>query len=524
MTDSLDQYPSFSFSPKSSTKRSLLIYLLALCGGILIPLIGTGLFPYFGVFTGADFLTPEFVCILGLLILGLVAYLAYFRFAVIHPFWLVLYGAVFMRTMSLISENIDKTGQHFPLRTIQFPLLILPAIFLMIKNFPKLYERYSYFKYVLLFIIFHVLYYLFFNYNFVDPSMNGTTGISISKGEMVDYLYGFTMLVLTGSMFIHAKSQQERLKLFDILNRILIIESIVESIAIIAGYPFGLFTMKIEGFRRSAGFLTHPNEYGKSEGLLLIYLIGLYYYYIKKPFKKMPWTRILLVLAIVVNFLGFLLSLSKNSFFSFGAACSLYFLLALFDPDLRKKLALPILLTVGFIALALLGYQAVSDKDIMALITERFQDTRSFQWRMQVWEYLLSNINRDTILFGHGLTACNMELYRFQYNNAIASEKQSVYVHNGLIQYLYDMGLFGLTIFSGIIASLVAGIRRFISSRYSPLFVTVIGLSLFVLICTFTDESTTELNMNIPYWFMLTMIFSIMPDYRLPDFKNHEYQ
>lgn len=487
-------------------------FLLFAFLGIALPLLTHCLLPSLNIFTFSEILTPNSICWLGFLLLAGMVYIAYFLFIIRRPVWLVIYSAVLMRLSIFFAQTVEKTGHHFPLRAIQTPFLVLPALALFLIYLPKLYIHYRYFKWIILFIVLYVFYYIFFNYNFVDPSVAKVTGISISKGNLTDYLFGFTSLVLTGSMFLQAKTAEERVRIFELINRLLIIEAIVESALAIAGYPLGLFTMKVEGFRRTVGFLTHPNEFGKSEGILLIYFIGLYYHYLNKGGVSVRLTKLLLGLATVLSMLSFLLSLSKNSFVGFALACLIYLIAALFDEKLRKRLILTLLITGGLLIFALATYQVVSGgKGLMVLLTERFSDTRSLEWRTKAWGYLLSNLNMRSIWTGHGLTTCNMEMYRFQYNAAAPSEQQSIYVHNAFIQFIYDMGLFGLLIFSGILSAALTATKRYLSGMNSPLYITVIALSVFIIVGALTDECITELHMNMMYWFIVTMIFSFLP-------------
>jgi|GEM_PF-2534869 len=501
------------FSPQRNhaEEQALPSFLWFAFLGIALPLLTHCFLPSIQVFTFSEILTPEAICRLGLLLLGGAAYIAYFQFVIRRPVWLVIYSAVLIRFSILLAQTVEKTGHHFPLRAIQTPLLVLPAIVLFVIYFPKLYTNYRYFKWIILFIALYIFYYIFFNYNFIDPSVAKVTGVSLSKGNLTDYLFGFTSFILTGGMFLKAKTTEERIRLFELINHLLIIEAIVESVLAIAGYPLGLFTMKVEGFRRTTGFLTHPNEFGKSEGLLLIYFIGLYYHYLHKGGLSVGRIKLLLGLAIVVKMFSFLLSLSKNSFVGFALACLVYLIAALFDEKLRRRLILPLMITGSLLLVALASYQVASGgKGLMTLLAERFSDTRSLEWRTKAWGYLLSNLNMRSIWTGHGLTASNMEMYRFQYNAAISSEQQSIYVHNAFIQFMYDMGLFGMLIFSGILSAAYMAIRRYLSGANSPLYITVIALSVFVLVGALTDECITEIHMNMMYWFMVTMIFSFL--------------
>lgn len=500
----------FTLSQPKTLQKSILIYaVLALALGVLLPLLTHQLLPLLGVGVFSNILTTGFIHKLGILFIGGLIYVTYFRFVTQKPLYLVLFSTVFYRFFLFICHSLEAGGKHVPLKTMLVPLLLLPSVFLLFRNLPKLIRRYPYFIYMLLFMALYIGYFMFFNLNFVDPTVaNKVSGMSISKGQITDYFYGFGMLVIVGSMFIMAEGDEKKRQLFEMINRFLIVEMIVEATCTIIGYPFGIFTLVVEGFRRAVGFATHPNEYGKMVGVMLIYFIGLYYYHTKKNAPRDLFINVLLPIAIVLNLLGFLLSLSKNSFVGFAAACLIYLVSALFDANLRKRLAMPLIVLGVLLVLAFIGYQAFSGKNLLTLLTDRFSDTRSMEWRGRVWGYLLSHIDSHNILFGHGLTASNMEMYRFQYRADMDSAKQSIYVHNAFIQFIFDMGLCGLLVFGGIISSMVSSLKRFITDGFNPLYLTIIGLSLYFLIGALADECITEMQLNMLYWFVVTMIFS----------------
>jgi hypothetical protein len=509
---------SRSALPENASKP-LSGWLLLFLVGIALPLLTNALLPFWGVDGLANLLTPENVCVLGFLGVAAAIYWAYFQFVVSRPIYLVVYSMVFMQIAFFLAALLDSTGRHVPIRAIHVPVLVLPAVYLLIRNFSKLWANYSYFRWILLFLGIYSLYYLLFNYNFVDPTVAKTTGISISKGNLTDYLYGFVILILTACTFIRTKTVEQRTDLFDRINKILIISALIGAVSVLACYPTGLLTMKVEGFRRAVGFLPHPNEYGKMEGFLLIYFIGLYYHYARQALVKTRGLPGLLLVTIALNLLSFVLSLSKNAFVGFGLACAIYLVFALLDPKLRGKMLVQLSVLAGLIAIALLGYQAASGKDMLTLLTDRFNDTRSLDWRTRVWGYLVSNIDAHSLWWGHGLTASNMEMYRFQYKNSMASDLQSIYVHNAVIQFLYDMGLWGLLIYGGIVSAVTTAFERLFKGSASPLYLMILGLSVFLVAGSVSDECITDLYTNIMYWFMLTMIFSV-----LESRKANEYQ
>jgi O-antigen ligase len=504
----LDHQPGTGVGKPQSlfSNRWKLMLVLA----VLLPLLTHGLLPAIGVYQIAEKFSWELLSSLTVALIGLVFYYLYFEAVVQKPLYLALYSSVFIRISFYFASLAQLLGKHIPIRSLHMPLLVLPGYYLCFSHFSELWKQYSYFKYVFTFLCFFVLYYVFFNFNFVDPVVAKISGISVSKGQVIDYIYATLGIILPGALFLRIQSPESRIKTFNLINQFLITMALIEAGLSILGYPLGLFTMKVEGFRRTSGIMEHPNAYGKITGLFLIYMIGLYYYYIKNPKLQSVFFMLLMQITLAANFLAFLLTLSKNAFGGVALACVFYLLSALFDASLRKKLLLPLALLTGLMVLILAGYQMVSDKGLMDLLTERFNDTRSLEWRTRVWGYLLSNIDKNSIWFGHGLSACNMEMYRYQYNDAIASDKQSIYVHNAFIQFIYDMGIVGLGVFAGLINVVVTSSVKFFREQLNPLYLCILGLSCFVLIGALTDECITEFHMNFMYWFMVTLIISFI--------------
>ncbi|MEB3287279.1 MAG: O-antigen ligase family protein [Vampirovibrionales bacterium] len=484
--------------------------------GLLLPLITHGLLPLLGVRVFLEGVTPELLMLSGgALVLGLL-YLFYFQFVVKHPIVLVIYSTCFLRFSMYLCEVVEKTGHHIPFRTLLVPILVIPALYFFLVYGFRMIKTYPFFKWVLLFLCLYGFYYLFHNYDFADPTVaHKGVLVSIAQGAFTDYIYGFSVFVITGSMFLQKgetpEGLEQRVKLFELINRFLIIEGTIEALCAIFGYPFGVFTMIVEEFKRSSGFLTHPNEYGKATGMMLIYFIGLYYYYIKRPGENVALAnlfKVLLLIAISTNLIAFLLTLSKNAFVGFGAAGLVYFIAAMFDDKLRKHMVVPLCVMAGMVVLALLSYQVASGKDLVTLLTERFNDTRSLQWRNRVWNYLFAQMRPSSLLTGFGLTTGNMEMYRFQFEANVVSEKQTVYVHNAPLQFVFEMGVWGLLIYGGMVSASFNAIKSFFSSKLNPLYLTPVALSLFIFLGSLVDECITEIGLNILFWFMLTMIFS----------------
>lgn len=452
--------------------------------------------------------------------LGALIYWQYLRFVVNHPLFLTIYVGVFIWISIYIGLLFESMGQTLPVRVLHIGLLIPPAVILLIKNFGYLYKNYNYFKYLVFFFVVYFLYFIFFNYNFVEPFIALRSSASISQVKLHDDFYVFIGTVFLAIAFHKAQTPEAKFSLFKKINIFLVVFALIHSLLILFGYPLNLFTAVIEGFKRSIGLTYHPNELGKIQGLLLTYFIGIYYYYCRLENNSLLKDRLLIGITIVTNILAFLLSLSKNGFLSFGVGCVIFFGLSLFDPKLRSRILQPIIIFSVLMLLILVGYQVYTGNDLLSTVTDRFNDTRSLQWRYSVWTYLLGNIDNHTLWTGHGLTASNVELYRFLFDTSKESKGQSVFVHNAFIYFLYDMGVWGLMVFGSFISAIIFSIKQYLKTR-QPLYLTVICLCMFTVLSSCMDECITELNSSLLTWYLVSLIYSlfIMPPQPPPQSK-----
>ena len=489
-------------------KSSLIYWLMTILLPCLLPVLTNVLLPAMGINVikhRVDASTIPLIISLGF---GILLYTRYLKFTLKHPVVPALYCVLLIQLVHYFFNLFSvKTGHSLPLKQLTALVVIIPTVVLLFKNFRYINEKYNYFKYLVTFFSLFLGYYFLFNLNFIDPTISLVSVSSISQTKLYDYFFTFVGLVLVAVSFRQARTAEAKNKLFNLFNLALITFGLLHGIATLIGFPLDIFTMVLEGFRRSTGLYLHPNEFGKIQGLLLIYYIGLFYHHNNDTAGLGGKLRPFLGVTIVINILTFLLSMSKSSFAGFGVACVLFFGLSLFDRKIRGKVLLPLILFGGFLVLTLWGYQAYSGHDLIFTITDRFNDTRSLRWRYSVWGYLLGNITSSSLWIGHGLTASNMELYRFLYNTNKQSIEQSIFVHNAFINFLYDMGISGMLIFSGFIAAGLHSMRCYFQRR-EPLVLSVVGLTLFLLMGSMMDECITSLNDCLVFWLLTTLIYS----------------
>jgi hypothetical protein len=124
----------------------------------------------------------------------------------------------------------------------------------------------------------------------------------------------------------------------------------VESLITIAGFPFQLTSMMLDGFLRAIGIFSHPNPFAHHMGILMVYLLGLYCYYQGDRKHRMPTA--LLWSGLAINLIAFLLGLSKTAISGFALCALILFLLNLAVPAIRRSF---IQIAIGLVTLFPLG-------------------------------------------------------------------------------------------------------------------------------------------------------------------------
>jgi hypothetical protein len=484
------------------------VFLLLALAALLLPLLTNAFLPWIGVHFFSDKISGDTLPKLAILLLGGLGYFLFVKTMVSRPIYLVVYCAILMRLVFSTNAFLEPTGIHVPTRILHMIFLNIPAFILIGLNFKFLCRYYGYFKYLFLFIFILGLYVLFFNLGFVDPAVATGTNVTIAEGTFNDYVYCIISIAITASAFRQTKTPEGAFTLFRNLNLALAIFALTHALVSLFGYPFDICVKVVEGFRRSTGIFEHPNQFAKYEGLILLYFTGLLYHYNQLKNSRLIRDQVLLGATIIVNIPAFILTISKNSLAIFCLCFTAFLIMALLDPKIRLKILLPLGVCAGLIMLAVLGYQALIGNDISELLTGRINDTRSLQWRYIIWTFLLDNIRPENLLFGHGLTSSNIEVYRLVYNVSLDGE-QSVYVHNAFINFLYDMGLLGLLIFSGFVHNILMSAKNLLRTR-NPLFLTIACLSVFAMASSLVDECISDPNVNILLWLMVTMIYSYL--------------
>ncbi len=499
--------PPSSASPESRpVGRTLLMAVLA---GLIMPLVCYLLLPLWGVHLFADQLGFGKIIALGGAVIFGVGYLYYIRFVLPRPQLIVAFILIAWPLVDYFNNQLLRQGIiNLHMRPILFFLILVPAIWASFQYGRQLLQTIPWLKYYLLFFLWMTLYLVVFNANAMDTRV--TTGEStLSEGSLcimqyTSFLQCLICITMPAVAFLRVKNYRN---LFDTLNKGLLIVTSLESLVTIGGYPFGLFNMQLDGFLRSYGIFTHPNPFAHHMGILMVYFLGLFCYY--QGERKSRMGGLILLGGLAINFLAFLLGLSKGAIAAFTICAVVLFILNLGVPAVRQGfikilIAMAVLFPIGIFA-----FSAISGQSFFELLQSRVEQTQSLTWRSQVWQDLLADITPTTMWLGHGFTSANATLFQLTYN-ADSNAEPLMMVHNGYINLIYDLGIMGWLMFLAAVSVIFNGIRGWFSAlqpQWRTEYSIMIALSIYFLMICGGDEMTYMFDAPMLYWALCTILF-----------------
>jgi hypothetical protein len=461
---------------------------------IVLPAIGIGAFQQF-------FQLNRLLLLFGGLI-GSAFYIHYFRFVQSRPQLLVAFIVLAWPVVAYISGQLLRSGINLHLRPLLLIGIAAPCIWLSIRHWELLRQNAPWMKYYLFFLCWMFLYSIFFNVKTVDSSLSGDEAGegSVSLVQMISYLY--CLLAMNVGTIATLKTRQPH-RLFDVFNRALILISSLEALITVLGFPFGLFSMPIDGFMRASGIFSHPNTYAHHMGILMVYLLGLFCYYQGEREKRMPgW---LLFGGIGVNGVAFLLGLSKTALGVYSLCALLLLLLNLGIPAVRRGFVKIAIAGTVLVPLGLLGFQVLTGESFFAILESRLEQTQSMSWRNAIWQELLAHVNLQTIWFGHGLSAANDLVYRISYNDA-TNAHPLIMIHNAYIALIYDLGILGYAMFACTFSYCWNSLKRgWLSLKTEHTIILALSLY-FLFVCGF-DEMSYMFDAPMLYWTLCSILF-----------------
>lgn len=488
------------------SNRWLLLGIVA----TLMPVIGYILLPSLGIHSFVQLFELKRLYLLVGALFGGGIYIHYFRFVLARPQLLVGFIAIAWPVVDYVSGQLMHLGINLHLRPLILLGIAIPGIIVSLQHAKALWQQFPWMKYYLFFFAWLMFYTIFFNVNARDPYFDGGEGSfaegSVSVIQVTAYLYCLLCITISGVTILKSRKPQA---LFDVFNKAFVIISMIEALVTIMGFPFGLFSMVIDGFNRAVGIFGHPNPYAHHMAIVMIYMLGLFCYYQGEREKRFPsW---LLFTSLGVNLIAFLLGLSKTALGVFALCALLILVLNLGVPAIRKGFLKMTLAGIVLVPVGLLGYQAFTGNSFLAVLESRIEQTESMSWRALIWQELLANINLATVWFGHGFTAANETVYQASYSDSTNS-KPLMMVHNAYIALIYDLGILGYSMFAASITLCWQSITGWLNAN-KPEFKTeysiILALSLYFLIVCGFDEMSYMFDAPMLYWLLCSVLYGM---------------
>lgn len=478
--------------------------------GLGLPLIVYLLLPALGVGVFAKLLNLKKLILLAGGLIGAVLYWQYWRFITLRPQLLVGFVLLAWPLVAFINTHLLEAGLNLHLRPLLILAVMFPMVWVSCKNYQLLWQNVPWMKYYLAFFGWLALYFVFYNANATDPRLSGGKSAlsegSVSMVQLTAYLYCLLSMATAAITLLKARNFRG---LFDFMNQALLWVSGLEAIITILGFPFKLTSMELDGFVRAIGIFTHPNPFAHHMGIIMVYLLGLYCYYQGERQGRIPgW---LLWGGIGLNFVAFLLGLSKTALGVFAICALILFLMNLAVPAVRRGFIKILISLTVLVPIGLMAFQLLSGKNFLTLLESRIEGTQSLNWRTMIWQALMAKMEAGTWFFGHGFTAANQAVFNATFNNA-KNANPLMMVHNAYIALLYDLGIMGYLMFATTLALIVQSLKSWIHA-IRPAFRTehsiIIALTVyFLFVCGF-DEMSYMFDAPQLYWTLAAILFCV---------------
>ena len=250
--------------------------------------------------------------------------------------------------------------------------------------------------------------------------------------SIVEILKIFVQIFVIFCTYLYIKQNKTPEKLYFWINLFVVTNCTAAFFQMITGIGLRL----IEGVPRVNGFLGHPNVLGFLLNLYLPFAIYKYLY-TKKQKEKNIWLGL-----IAVSVLTLFFTMTKVALFTFAVMLMILFF------QLPYKLKFRILITslIGIVAFLAVNY--LFSLNIIENLIERLNNTSSYEWRLKIWSYLISDINFSNIWLGHGINSEKHFLNMINYGEAVAA-------HNGYIQLIFEFGISSIFFYLSFLNSLV---------------------------------------------------------------------
>lgn len=468
----------------SSNISEITTLILAIFLPLLITFSVYFLLPSFGIDGPGNLMTGSNMLLLPIVLIGILIYTMVVEILIKRPWYIIFYTLVIWRF--LIFWNYQETSIiHLNLRTLSFFIVGIPALFLLLKHFKTITAEMPYLKWLMIFNIIVIFYYFFHSSHFMNPNNTVATYMTASRIFLLDLSY----TTLLGSIaYFSFKLHPNKDRLYDYISRIIIFSSIIESVITLCGYPFGLFSRFIEGYHRAQGFTLHPNELAFLNAIYILFMVGLINYrttFSKQTSLSLKWVVAALALAIAT----FILALSKNAIACLALMIILY--VTAFSIYTRNLRPLGYLLCISLLLpVIIMLYCSFTEVNLLDMFQDRMGDSRSFEWRLNVWGNILSSMNLKTLLIGNGLGSTDEFIYQM-FSTLYADETNVFRTHNFTLQLLFEMGSLGLSYYIIYIVYFKNAFSRLKKMNRSQVSLLLAGMAIalyYLITCQFDEQ------------------------------------
>jgi hypothetical protein len=505
-------------------KNETLFYITLMLITALIGVMSYGVLPALGIEKPASLLGIKNLWALAILIVAGTGYLCYLQKIDANPSWITIGLIVFLPVFLYGVDTLQSMG--VPMRPLVLCglLITVPALLMGKDPFIYLFRNVPHFRYFGGFCILLTFYYFFNNANIIDLNYAKTAD---SYGTYSITRFANTLILFSAQLFLGATflKSDKPAQFFRKLNLIFAIYLLLFSISSLIFYPLNILTVDIDG-KRLQHIMIHPGAFSQYMSFIEIYFITVYFYFRNQTGISKKFITLLAVTCIM-GFFALLCGVTKTFIATTTLAalivmCGSYFLENRAKP-LRQRLQTLmkfglILASTGVIVVGTLMLTGMG-----SIITDRFENADSQDWRFKQWERLTSDMNLgDLLLVGNGMTAGIGRAQQLTYNtqNIGRGKQESAYIHNGYIEHLYDFGLPGLCWLLGLLLLLKEALTK-IFSKQTPMQHSILFLGITCLVINFliTVGNTEDFFMvHCPFWYVLTLLYLMTR--RKP---NHEY-
>jgi O-antigen ligase len=486
----------------------MLRWLLVLV--FLIPVIGYIILPLFGIHKLDETIGLNKSLALALAPIGLAFVLKYMQIVLPRPQMIAGFILLAWPPVDAINTLLMREGVNLHLRPLLFLFIAAPACWMFFKHARILFKTVPWLKYYAAFFAWVTLYFIFNNANAMDPHLNGGDESffegSVSVIQYTAYFYCLIAVALPALAIVKLKNYR---RVFDTLNASLLGISALEALLTIVGYPFGMFCRELDGFTRAMGIFTHPNPFAHHMGVLMVYLLGLLFYY--QGSRKNRVASWLVMGGLACNFIAFLLGLSKTALSAFALCSLLMLLLNLAVPAVRRNIPRLLLILLVLAPIGIFGFELLSDKSFFSLIEARVEQTQSLDWRTLIWQELLSDLNLVSIFTGHGFTAANASVFQLSFNDS-KNATPLMMVHNAYIALIYDLGILGYLMFAAVGSLIMHSVRGWLQAPSTEMrtgYAISMAMALYFLFACMFDEMSYMFDAPMLFWALVSLLVGV---------------